>query len=94
MSENQGSLVCEKTGMELSPLISSHIKKYFIKKEPVPYEAVLKPPKEATWFCPGCGVKMNFSKGAVICPTCGQSLNQFIRPLTELYFHLPFKNID
>ncbi|MCJ7773942.1 MAG: hypothetical protein MUP22_12515 [Desulfobacterales bacterium] len=89
MSKKEGSLVCEKTGMELSPIISSHIKKYFIDKLSVPYEAEPNPPNEAAWFCPGCGVKMNVSKGLVTCPKCSQSLNQFIGPLTELYFHLP-----
>jgi len=91
MSEKNGSLICKQTAMELSPLISSHIKNYFIYKSSVPYKAEMNPPNEAIWFCPGCGVKMNVSEGIVKCPKCGQSLNPFIKPLTELYFHLPIK---
>lgn len=90
MTEKQGSLVCNKTKMEMSPLISSRIKEYFIHKRSVPYKAEPSPPGETAWFCPGCGEKMHISEGMVTCLKCNQSLNPFIRQLTELYFHLPW----
>jgi len=92
MIDQKGFLVCEQTGMELSPLMSSHMKKYFNENKSVPYPAEANPSNEASWFCPGCGVKMDVSDGSVTCPECHRSLNPFIRQLTELYFHLPLKN--
>lgn len=88
MTDNSGAQVCMEGKMELSPLLSSQLTECFIEKSSTPSGAALDTLTEEIWFCPGCGVKMDVSEGLVTCPKCNQSLNQFIRQLTELYVHL------
>ena len=88
MTDKSGAQVCENGQMELSHLLSSQLVECFIEKSSPPSNAALDTLKEEIWFCPGCGVKMNVSDELVTCPKCNQSLNQFIRQLTELYVHL------
>lgn len=88
MAEDSGIQVCPEGKMELSPILSSQLEQCFIEKSAPTSSASLETLREESWFCPGCGVKMNISNGVVMCPQCHQSLNQFIRQLTELYVHL------
>jgi len=87
MNHNSGVQVCSKGKMELSPLLSSQLEQCFIEKSAPTSTAALDKVQNENWFCPGCGVKMDIDEGVVICPQCNQSLNQFIRQLTELYIH-------
>jgi hypothetical protein len=88
MNDNSGGKICVEGKMELSPLLSSQLAECFIEKSYTPSDAALERPTEETWFCPACRVKMDMSEVSVTCQKCNQSLNQFIRQLTELYVHL------
>jgi hypothetical protein len=87
MIDNSGVQVCTKGKMELSPLLSSQLEQCFIEKSAPTSSAALDKLKDESWFCPGCGVKMNVDEGVISCPKCNQSLNQFVRQLSELYVH-------
>jgi NADH pyrophosphatase NudC (nudix superfamily) len=87
LTEVNGELKCEPGEMGLSPKMRRDLGECFVERSRAPKEMTLGFRVGSTWFCPGCGVRMEVEEGRVACPLCSSSLNEFIYELIELHPH-------
>lgn len=83
-------LTCRRGDMGLSQDLEKRLAAAFAgdvtepQPTPFPFEV------GGTWFCPADAMHMDEKvRGLVACPTCGRSLNRFLRALIELHPHAP-----
>lgn len=82
-----GELTCVKGQMGLSQHLERRLTECFILRADKPHESKFSFLVGGKWFCPGCGVPTIEGGGAVRCPQCELSLNEFIHRLVELHPH-------
>lgn len=87
LEDVNGELTCVRGDMGLSQDMARRLSECYVTRTRLPAE-----PKNAarwggTWYCPGCGIQAEEDDGAVRCPHCGLSMNEFLYPLVELHPH-------
>ena len=78
LTEVNGELQCEPGEMGLSPKMRRHLSECFVEKSRAPKEIALGFRVGGTWYCPGCGVRVEEEARRVACPIGSRSLNEFI----------------
>ncbi len=82
-----GVWTCTRGNMPLSPHLSAELTDVYLRKI---RNAEFRPTTfkwGGVWYCPGCGVPLQERDGLMMCPQCGQSLNEFLFDLLELHPH-------
>jgi rubrerythrin len=92
MEERNGTFVCERGNMPLSPYIAKHLYAVFVSdaensEDFTPSKIGLK--LGGTWFCPACGVQMTEKVvGDLSCPSCRRKMApKYVEQLIELHPH-------
>jgi uncharacterized Zn finger protein (UPF0148 family) len=83
----KGELTCVAGGMGLSQSLEQSFHDCYVSQVRKPNESTFKGRVGGKWFCPGCGVPLVEESGAIRCPTCKRSLNEFLRPLFDTHPH-------
>ena len=87
MSDVNGVLTCVPGEMPLSQRMQQSLIECFVDQSRMPREAKARADVGGTWFCPGCGVRVEEKEGRLVCPSCSRSLNEFLFALIELHPH-------
>jgi hypothetical protein len=86
LTDVDGDLTCVTGDMQLSPRMRDNLNECFVEKTRMPKDFV-NIRIGGTWFCPGCGVRMEAEGGRVVCSRCSRSINEFIFDLVERHPH-------
>lgn len=87
LDEVNGMLTCVRGNMVLTVRMRTDLDDCFVSRTRMPPERAFDFHLGGNWFCPGCGVKMVETAGAIICPKCQRNMSVFLKHLIDLHPH-------